>query len=118
MLINNDNLTITKTCLLKYTEHFTTKKNETFQIKNFDIFHILAQTIDCGYWLELPHWGSSNEYPQAMFLSRNKKNNVYPFKPKFYYITVGLSGSKLYRRFRDVPGDKIMYTHVNPSFTI
>ena len=32
------------------------------------------------------YWGSSNEYPQSMFLSRNKKNNVYPCKPQFYYI--------------------------------
>ena len=32
-----------------------------------------------------------------MFLSRNKKNNVYPCKPQFYYIKVGLRGSKLYR---------------------
>ena len=48
-------------------------KNENFQIKNSDIFHISAQNIDCGYTLELPHWGSSNEYPQSMFLSRNKK---------------------------------------------
>ena len=29
-------------------------KNENFQIKNFDIFHISAQNIDCGYSLELP----------------------------------------------------------------
>ena len=30
-----------------------------------------------------------------MFLSRNKKNNVYPCKPQFYYIKVGagLGGS-------------------------
>ena len=26
--------------------------------------------------LVLPHQGGSNEYPQIMFLSRNKKNNV------------------------------------------
>ena len=34
-----------------------------------------------------------------MFLSRNKKNNVYPCKPQFYYmyIKVGFEGSKLYR---------------------
>ena len=33
-----------------------------------------------------------------MFLSKNKKNNVYPCKPQFYYIKVGLRGSKLYRQ--------------------
>ena len=32
-----------------------------------------------------------------MFLSRNKKNNVYPCKPQFYYIKVGFKGSELYR---------------------
>ena len=42
-------------------------KNEDFQIKNSDIFHISAQNIDCGYSLELPHRGGSNEYPQSMF---------------------------------------------------
>ena len=68
-----------------------------FQIKNSDIFHISAQNIDCGYPLEPPHGGGSNEYPQSMFLSRNNKNNVYPCKPQFYFIKVGLRGSKLYR---------------------
>ena len=29
-------------------------KNENFQIKNSDIFHISAQNIDCGYSLEPP----------------------------------------------------------------
>ena len=31
------------------------------------IFHIFAQNIDCGYSLELPRRGGSNEYPQTMF---------------------------------------------------
>ena len=66
-------------------------------MKNSDIFHISAQNIDCENSLELPRRGSSNEYPQSMFLSRNKKNNVYPCKPQFYYIKVGFKGSKLYR---------------------
>ena len=29
------------------------------------------------------------------FLSRNKKNNVYPCKPQFYYIKVGFKGVKI-----------------------
>ena len=57
--------------------------------KNPDIFHISAQNIDCGHSLEPPGWGGSNECPQSMFLSRNKVTNVYPCKPKFYYIKVG-----------------------------
>ena len=84
---------ITKTRLFKYIENFTYKKKpEKFQIKNSDIFQISAQNIDCGYLLEPPRRGGSNEYPQFMFLSRNKKNNVYPSKPQFYYIKVGFKG--------------------------
>ena len=78
-------------------------KNENFQIKNSDIFHVSAQNIDCGYSLEPPRRGGSNEYPQSMFLSRNKKNNVYPRKPQFYYIKVGFKGVKIiWACFRDV----------------
>ena len=53
---------IMKTRLSKYTENFTTKNNEKFQIKISDIFHISAQNIDCGYSLEPPRRGGSNEY--------------------------------------------------------
>ena len=74
-------------------------KNENFQIKNFNIFHISAQNTDCGYSLEMPWWGSSNKYPQSMFLSRNKKNNVYPCKPQFYYTKLRFKRSILYRLF-------------------
>ena len=42
-------------------------KTENFQIKNSDIFQISAQNIDCGYSLEPPRRGGSNEYPQSMF---------------------------------------------------
>ena len=42
-------------------------KNENFQIKIFYIFLISAQNIDCGYSLEPPRRGGSNEYPQSMF---------------------------------------------------
>ena len=67
-------------------------KNENFQMKNSYILHIPDQNIDCGYLLEPPRRGGSNKYPQSMFLSRNKKNNVYPGKPQFYYIKVGFKG--------------------------
>ena len=69
---------------------FCHQKNENFQIKNYDIFHIYGHNIDCGYSLEPPRRGGSNEYPQSMFLSGSKKNNVYPCKPQFCYIKVGL----------------------------
>ena len=58
-------------------------KMENFQIKTFDIFYIPAQNIVCGYSLEPPRWDSSKEYLQSMFLSRNKKINVYPVNPSF-----------------------------------
>ena len=76
-------LFITKTRLFKYIEKFTTKKRK-FSDKN-SIFHISAQNIDCGYSLEPPRRGGSNEYPQSMFWAEIRK---------------------------------IMYTPVNPSFTI
>ena len=83
---------ITKTSLSKYTENFTTKKNENFQIKILIFFHISAQNMDCGYSLEPPRLDGSNEYPQSMFLSRNKKSKVYPCKLQFYYIQMGFKG--------------------------
>ena len=79
--------------ILKISQSITWK----FSDKNSDIFLISAQNIDCGYSLELPQpqRGSSNEYPQSMFLSRNKKNNAYPCKPQFYNIKVGFKGVKI-----------------------
>ena len=41
---------------------FCALKIENFQLKNFDIFLIFAQNIDCGYTLGPPHQGGSNEY--------------------------------------------------------
>ena len=70
-------------------------KNWKFSDKNSNIFHISTQNIDGGYSLEPPWRGHSNEYPKSMFLSRNKKNNVYPSKLQFYYIKVGFKGVKI-----------------------
>ena len=42
-------------------------KTGKFPDKNYDIFHISAQNIDCGYLLEPPRRGGSNEYSQSMF---------------------------------------------------
>ena len=83
---------ITKTRLFKYIENFASKN---WKFSKSDIFHISAQNIDCGYSLELPRGGGSNEYPQSMFLSKNKKNKVYPCKPQFYYIKVGFKGVEI-----------------------
>ena len=48
-------------------------KPENFQIKNSDIFHISAQTIDCGYSLEPPRRGGSNEYHNLCFLAEARR---------------------------------------------
>ena len=40
-------------------------------LKILDILNIFAQNIDCGYTLEPPRQGGSNEYPQSMFWSKN-----------------------------------------------
>ena len=65
--------------------------------KKSDIFHISTLNIVCGYTLEPPRRGGSNEYQQSMFLSRKKKNNVYPSKskPQIYYIKEGFKGVKI-----------------------
>ena len=39
---------------MQYKEIFKVVKNENFPLKNFDIFLIFAQNIDCGYTLEPP----------------------------------------------------------------
>ena len=72
-------------------------KHENFQIKNSDIFHISAQNIDCGYSLEPPRRGGSNEYPQSMFLAETRKIMYTPVNPSFTIKKWGLRGSKLYR---------------------
>ena len=68
---------------MQYTKIFKVVKNEDFQQKFFDIFLIIAQNIDCGYTLEPPRRGGSNEYPQSMFWSKNKKNRHTPAYPSF-----------------------------------
>ena len=59
---------ITKTRLYNFDPlkpHFYTVKLGFQGIYN--IFRISAQNIDCGYSLEPPRRGGSNEYPQSMF---------------------------------------------------
>ena len=82
-------LFITKTCLFKYTENFTTKKWK-FSDKKFWYFSYFYSKHWLWYSLE-PPWGGSNEYPQSMILSRNKKKTV---NPSFTIWKWGLRGSK------------------------
>ena len=64
-------------------EKFHFQKTENFQIKNSDIFHISAQNMDCGYSLEPPRRGGSNEYPQSMFNAVIRKITYTPVNPSF-----------------------------------
>ena len=57
------------------------------------IFLISAQNIDCGYSLEPPRRGGSNECLQSMFLIRSMKKyqiffylKIYAFGGKIFYI--------------------------------
>ena len=61
---------IMKTCLYNFDPH----KPNFFVVKLgftgvYVIFLIFAQKIDCGYSLEPPRRGGSNEYSQSMFLA-------------------------------------------------
>ena len=75
---------------VQYTAIFHGCKNDNFQMKFFNIFLNF-----CSKHRLLVHVRTavrrSNEYPQPMFWSKNKKKNVYPCKPQFYYIKVGCS---------------------------
>ena len=87
---------ITKTRLFKYIENFTTKKTEKKKSdKNSDILHISDQNTDCGYSLEPPCRGGSNEYTQSMFWAEIRKIMYTPCKLQFYYIKVGFKGVKI-----------------------
>ena len=71
----NRKLFITKTCLYNFDplkSHFYIVKLGFTGV--YIIFLISAQNIDCGYSLEPPHRGGSNEYTQSMFLIRSMKN--------------------------------------------
>ena len=48
-------------------------------------FLFLLQNIDCGYTLEPPRGGGSNEYPQSMFWSKNNKIGIPLHTPVFLY---------------------------------
>ena len=85
--------TITKTRLFKYIEHFTPKNWQFSDTKTLIFFIFLLNSL----WVlvRTASASGSNEYPQSMFLNRNKKINIYPCKPQFYYIKVGIKGVKI-----------------------
>ena len=65
-LVKHDSITKT------YPYNFDPLKPHVYIVKLgftgvYIIFLISAQNIDCGYSLEPPRRGGSNEYPQSMF---------------------------------------------------
>ena len=68
---------ITKTCLYNFDPlepHFYIEKLGFTGV--YIIFLIFAQNIYCGYSLESPHRGGSNEYPQSMFIAEVWKKKI------------------------------------------
>ena len=73
-------------------------KKEKIKIKKNRIFFILLiKKIDCGYSLEPPRRGGSNEY-HNLFLWAEIRTIIYiPVNPSFTVSKWGLRGSTLYR---------------------
>ena len=87
---------------MQYTAIFQGCKNVHFQMKNYNIFLIFAQIIDCGYPLERLSEAVLTSTHNLCFGAKIRKN-VYPCKPQFYYIKVGCKGAFVTRTsFRDV----------------
>ena len=78
---------------MQYKAIFHGCKNVIFQMKFFNILFIFAQNIDCGYTLEPPQRGGSNEYPQSMFWRKNKKKMHTPVNPSFTVYKQGVKAN-------------------------
>ena len=50
--------------------------NQDLLARKLTFFLFLKENTCCVYSLEAPQWGTSNEYPQYMFSSRNKKKHI------------------------------------------
>ena len=58
---------------MQYKDFFFQEKNKKNIPSDFFFFIIFARNIHRGYTLEPRRRGGSNEYPQCMFLIKNKK---------------------------------------------
>ena len=61
------------------------------------VFLFLDEYICCGYSLEAPRRGSSNEYPQHMFSLRNK-NDISIFRMKKSALSVAMVSVNILRK--------------------
>ena len=86
---------ITKTCL----HNFDPFKPHFYMVKLgftgvYIIFLLLFKNIDCGYLLEPPRRGGSNEYPQSIFWAEMWKNIsffVFFLSENFQFLEVKVS---------------------------
>ena len=88
---------ITKTCLYNFDPlkpHFYIVKLGFTGV--YTIFLIHAQNIDCGYSLEPPRRGGSNEYTQSIF--EQKQENIRNFYLKMFLFFVVKFSIFLYSR--------------------
>ena len=98
-----------RSCLVPFTWKFCSLVIRKTRLYNFDplkphfyivklgftgvhiIFLSSAQNIHCGYPLEPPHRGSSNEYPQCMFWAEIWKYQRFFYLKKFSFLEVKFS---------------------------
>ena len=95
---------ITKTRLFKYIENFTSKN--WFYLHKKKLWHFSYFCSKQRLWVLVRTASeavlTSTQKSMGFFFQKNKKNNVYPCQPQFYYIKVGLKGVKIIQaRFRD-----------------
>ena len=84
---------ITKTRLYKYIENFTFK-NWKFSDQNLCYISYFCSKHRLWVLVRTASLRRFLRVPTIYVLCRNKKNNVYPCKPQFYYIKVGFKGVK------------------------
>ena len=87
---------------LLYIKHF-------FNRIVFIIYLYLHENICCGYSLEAPRWGASNEYPQLMYFLRNK-NIFIGFLLLFGALTASSTG------IQSVLGLKVIFDSMAVAF--
>ena len=92
---------ITKTCLCNFDPlkpHFYIVKLGFTGV--YIIFLISAQNLDCGYSLELPRRGGSNEYPQSRFWAKIRKISDF-LSENFLFLVVKFSVYTVDSRYLD-----------------
>ena len=83
IIIIKNEITLRKHAYSNILKILLPKNWKYFQIKYSDIFYVSAQNIDCGYSLELPRRGGSNEYSQSIFWAEISKIMYTPVNPNF-----------------------------------